>query len=92
VLRRECARHRYAGDEFAVLINGVEDDASGALIAEKLAQNLALPFIDITSKLGAPIQITASCGLARYPSDGRTELELLDVADKRMYRHKWLSR
>jgi diguanylate cyclase (GGDEF)-like protein len=83
---------RYAGDEFAVLINGVEDDASGALIAEKLAQNLALPFIDITSKLGAPIQITASCGLARYPSDGRTELELLDVADKRMYRHKWLSR
>ncbi len=83
---------RYAGDEFAVMINGVADDASGALIAEKLAKRLAEPFADILSKSGEPIQITASCGFAHYPNDGRTELALLDVADTRMYRLKRLNR
>jgi diguanylate cyclase (GGDEF)-like protein len=83
---------RYAGDEFAALINGVDDELSANKIAEKLAQSIAMPFADITSKFGEPIQITASCGMACYPSDGKTELALIDVADKRMYRHKWLSR
>jgi len=40
----------------------------------------------------APIRLTLSVGVAAYPTHGREHEELLDLADKAMYRAKSLGR
>ena len=70
-----CART--GGDEFAILLPGVEDQAAEA-VAAKVLEALAAPvFID-----GTQIQVTASIGLARIASksDEETALRESDVA------------
>jgi diguanylate cyclase (GGDEF)-like protein len=91
-LRAGDAICRYAGDEFAVIINNVDDAAAIKLITDKVIDQLAKPLTEVVGKFGAPVTTSGAVGYAIYPADGLTELELINVADKRMYRHKWLSR
>jgi diguanylate cyclase (GGDEF)-like protein len=91
-LRSEDIVCRYAGDEFTALVRGLDDYSSAKVIVEKIHAAIAAPMTEIVGKYGEPLQIQASVGYAIYPSDGRTDLELINVADKRMYRDKWLSR
>ena len=70
-----CART--GGDEFAILLPGIENQAAEA-VATKVLEALAAPvFID-----GAQVQVTASIGLARIgcKSDEETALRESDVA------------
>lgn len=83
VLREEDTVTRLGGDEFILLLPGT-DAAGVAIVAQKLLNVIAEPYRiehhDLT--------LTASIGIALYPSDG-TDLETLSrCADVAMYRTK----
>jgi predicted signal transduction protein with EAL and GGDEF domain len=75
---------RLGGDEFAVLLQRLTDDKAAEATARKLLSVLALPFHVANHELF----VTASIGVACYPSDGKSVEELLRNADAAMYRAK----
>jgi diguanylate cyclase (GGDEF)-like protein len=76
---------RFGGDEFAVLCADLDDAAEAVVLAERIADALALPF-----SLGADGEhvVTASIGIAVAPSEGTSPADLLRDADLAMYRAK----
>ncbi|MEX2523414.1 MAG: diguanylate cyclase [Gammaproteobacteria bacterium] len=72
---------RHGGDEFVVLLSELEHAKDAALIAGKMLQALAAPFIIGGSKL----QITVSIGISIYPADGHDAETLIRCADTAMY-------
>jgi len=79
---------RLGGEEFAVLLAGMAHD--GALErAERWRQALAETTIAVE---GATVRLTASFGVATVPADTGSLVELMKVADARMYRAKSLGR
>ncbi len=72
---------RFGGDEFMVLLPGMRDPADVTRVAEKLLACIALPIlID-----GRPISVTASLGIAVYPSHGLRPQRLIQHADAAMH-------
>jgi len=80
---------RYGGDEYTIIL--VETDAaSAALVAERIRATVENhPFL---AEEGYQIHLTACVGYACFPDDTRSKLELLEVADKAMYRGKFSGR
>lgn len=75
---------RLSGDEFGVLLRGLERSVEAEPVADKLVQALAAPFhVD-----GHTLRIGASIGVAAAPLDGSTPDALLIAADHAMYRAK----
>ena len=70
---------RWGGDEFLVVLPA-EKGSNVLEIANRLVSDMKVTYGDIT--------ITLSVGYACFPRDGNTLNELLDIADKRMYRSK----
>lgn len=83
-LRAEDLACRFGGDEFVVLIAGVEDQATIAGIADKIRRHLDSDY----PVAGHQIHMRASVGYARYPRDGEDIQTLLNSADASMYRDK----
>jgi len=75
---------RIGGDEFMVLLTGPVSRETARLVAEKIYSQVAQP-MEIG---GTRIEITASLGLALYPSDGLDAATLTKAADDAMYRGK----
>jgi len=75
---------RVGGDEFVVILTGVSEDGDVGRIAGKLARAVEQRF----NAKGVRGSVGASIGWVLYPRDGRTESELLRVADARMYEQK----
>jgi diguanylate cyclase (GGDEF)-like protein/PAS domain S-box-containing protein len=75
---------RIGGDEFVVLLEGVDKPADAALIAGKIEQVFERP-IELR---GQALRIAPSIGHALYPFDGLTAAQLLEHADGAMYRAK----
>ena len=72
---------RYGGDEFVILLPEVDGEKSAAEVAQKLRAYLAKPYlVDDHS-----ITVTASIGVAVYPSDGGDQSDLIRRADIAMY-------
>ncbi len=72
------------GDEFAVVVEGVQLPEDAGRVAEKLLLALNRPF-----ELGdRDMRITASVGIVLYPLDGLDVYELLRTADIAMYAAK----
>lgn len=82
-LREEDTLTRLGGDEFILLLPGV--DASGAAyVAQKLLVVIAKPYqVDQVE-----LSLTASIGIALYPMDGMDLETLSKSADTAMYRAK----
>lgn len=86
---RSCVREsdtvaRIGGDEFVVLLGPINRMLDSKVVAEKVRLALCHPFrID-----GNLMEISCSIGLARFPEDGRTPIELSNAADRAMYRAK----
>jgi diguanylate cyclase (GGDEF)-like protein len=81
--RLEDVAARIGGDEFAVLIPGVDGEA-GATIAERFRTELG------SARFGADRAIAATFGVASFPADGSTAAELLRAADRALYLAKEL--
>ncbi len=80
---------RYGGDEFVVLLPQTSKE-NAMSVARRLHK-----LIRETPWLKEPalnVHITASVGVASYPSDSRTKAELLHLADEAMYLVKNTSR
>ena len=80
---------RYGGDEFVIIL--VDADYNVAMrVAERT--RAAIEKHEFMKEEGLVLRITASIGVATYPTHTRDKKELLKTADKAMYRAKDLSR
>jgi diguanylate cyclase (GGDEF)-like protein len=80
---------RYGGDEFTILLADTSHDAAVA-VADRIRRSVESYLFE--GGEGAPLRLTISAGVASFPEHGRTREELLDAADKAMYRAKSLGR
>jgi diguanylate cyclase (GGDEF)-like protein/PAS domain S-box-containing protein len=83
-VRSEDTVARWGGDEFLVILDDLYDPFDAGHIAEKMLHSLAHP-IRVDER---EFRVTASIGIAGYPTDGEGVDELLSNADAAMYRAK----
>ncbi len=83
-VRRDDTVARLGGDEFAVVIADLARPDDAAVVAQKILDSFASPF----ALGGHEAFITASIGVATFPSDGDGAETLLKCADVAMYRAK----
>lgn len=81
VLRHTDVAARIGGDEFALILHGVQKRSDIDLALNKLLHTLSIP-IDIE---GREVQVHASAGVAIFPQDSRDMLALCRLADNAMY-------
>ena len=79
---------RLAGDEFVILLEGIEGGAEAGHVAGKVVACIRDPF-DVND---APLAVTASVGVATYEGAVQTAAEVLALADRALYRAKKLGR
>jgi diguanylate cyclase (GGDEF)-like protein len=76
---------RFAGDEFTILCEGIEDERAAAVVADRLLEKLAPPM----ALPGLDLHLSASIGIALATgSDAIGADELLRNADTAMYQAK----
>jgi len=80
---------RYGGDEFTIVLVDTPLEPAKQ-VAERIRRTVEETPFD-GGRSGA-LRLTLSAGVASYPIHGRTREELLDQADKAMYRAKSLGR
>jgi diguanylate cyclase (GGDEF)-like protein/PAS domain S-box-containing protein len=83
-VRREDVVSRLGGDEFTVLLGGLDNAEPAALIAEKILQRLREP-IDLGRE---KITATVSIGITLAPDDAGNATDLMKNADIAMYKAK----
>ena len=86
---RECVREsdtvgRIGGDEFLVLLQGIQVPQDAQVVAETIRTLLASPFV----LDGHELQVLPSIGIAFYPEHGDDYRQLIRCADEAMYAAK----
>lgn len=84
ILRPSDKIARLGGDEFAIIIHDISNNSEAAHIAERVIATTQQSFYLQESD----IYISASVGIALYPSDNEQPTGLLQSADLAMYRAK----
>src|SRR5262245_46345794 len=75
---------RLGGDEFSVLLEGIEATSRVSAIADRIRADLNRPF----KVADREVYVSASIGIALFPRDGDSAEELLKRADVAMYQAK----
>ncbi len=83
-LRDQDTLARLGGDEFAVLIEDVGSDEQIRAVADKLAEAMGAP----TPIRGITSRVTGSFGIAKYPDNASSPLEMMRYADIALYAAK----
>lgn len=84
LLRDDDTLSRSGGDEFILLFPQLEEPGHAALVAERVLQTLAEPFL-----LGErEVFVTCSIGISLFPLDGAAVESLIQNADAAMYHAK----
>lgn len=84
-IRQVDSAFRYGGDEFAVLLVETDVDSSrivGQRIVERFRSHV------FQQERGLNLRLTCSVGLATYPDHALGAIELIQAADREMYRVK----
>jgi diguanylate cyclase (GGDEF)-like protein/PAS domain S-box-containing protein len=87
-VRVEDTIARQGGDEFIVLLDGIDDNRGASVVAQKILNSLRAPFV-----LGGSNQhVSGSLGIALYPEDGHDAQTLMKNADTAMFHGKSLGK
>ncbi|MGZ8867788.1 MAG: putative bifunctional diguanylate cyclase/phosphodiesterase, partial [Thermoanaerobaculia bacterium] len=86
---RHCVREedtvaRLGGDEFTIILSELRHPEDAANVAQKVLRAVQVPL----TLGGMQIEVTASIGIALFPTDGADPETLLRNADSAMYRAK----
>jgi diguanylate cyclase (GGDEF)-like protein len=76
---------RYGGDEYLAVLVGI-DSGGGLKVAERIRRSMEDHVF--VAQEGARVHITCSIGLASVPEHTTEKAEVLDLADRAMYRGK----
>ena len=79
---------RLGGDEFAILVEDLADSNTVVLLARRLLNSFATPFV----LDGTTVATSTSVGIALYPENGEDIERLLKSADSALYRAKQTGR
>jgi len=82
-LRTTDLLFRYGGDEFVLLLQGIDETRGPALVQNLLDEMTATPIPG-----EPPVTIGFSAGISYFPNDGDVLETLLEAADERVYRAK----
>jgi diguanylate cyclase (GGDEF)-like protein len=87
---QECVRDvdifvRYGGEEFAIILPQTAQ-SEATVIGERIREQVESALIDV-GKAGR-LKITVSVGVTSFPENGKSQEELVSVADQAMYRAK----
>jgi diguanylate cyclase (GGDEF)-like protein len=77
---------RLAGDEFVVILEGLNTAEEASVVAGKLVESIRRPMRIVGQPLH--VDVTASMGLAYYDGRGGSADALLERADRALYRAK----
>jgi diguanylate cyclase (GGDEF)-like protein/PAS domain S-box-containing protein len=83
-VRRGDSVGRFGGDEFVVLLSDLSQVGDSRVVAQKIIDALAQPFL----LDGRQAYVSASIGITLYPNDGEEADTLIANADTAMYRAK----
>ena len=75
---------RVGGDEFALIMPNMTSQADAGKITETILE----AFAHDNAAIGSSIKLSASLGIAFFPDDAATKLELINAADSAMYKAK----
>ena len=84
LIRKSDVPARTGGDEFTILLEGLDDPQSAGIIAEKLVKAFQKPFV----VEGRELVSTLSIGISIFPDDGDSLDPLMQYADMAMYQAK----
>ncbi len=84
MLRQSDTPARTGGDEFTVLLEGLDDVFDAEIVARKLVERFRQPFVIG----GREVHTTVSVGICIYPDDGDSLTQLMQYADMAMYKAK----
>ena len=83
-IRKSDTMCRYGGDEFVGLLSDIDRRMDAVTALKMIRAKLALPYvIDRYS-----VRLTVSDGLAIYPNDAKIFTDLMQLADRLMFRNK----
>jgi diguanylate cyclase (GGDEF)-like protein len=72
---------RLSGDEFVIILEGLDTEPEVLAVAAKIANAVRVPFV----VAGAQLAVTTSVGIALFSGGGQTHEELLANADSALY-------
>ncbi len=87
-LRQSDILVRLSGDEFVIVLEGLENEAGPDRVAQKILDDVMRPFAIENHE----VQVSGSLGYAVFPADGGDPETLLKNADAAMYHAKELGR
>lgn len=76
---------RIGGDEFGMVLKNVGNEATASHVAERILYGLTRKPYELGKTV---LSVGASIGIALYPEDGASEIELFKHADEALYRAK----
>ncbi|GAB6042702.1 putative bifunctional diguanylate cyclase/phosphodiesterase [Endothiovibrio diazotrophicus] len=85
-VRRSDTLARLGGDEFTAILTGLAKKRAVVPVANKMLQEIARP-IELPG-IDEKLRVTASIGIAFYPSDSKESSSLVRKADMAMYQAK----
>jgi diguanylate cyclase (GGDEF)-like protein len=91
---RSCVRDedvlvRYGGDEYVAVLVGI-DSGSALKVAERIRR--AIEDHRFMAREKTTVRVTVSIGLASFPEHATVKSDILDLADRAMYRGKRTTR